>query len=100
MRIIHSSPGLEDLWQLHFSVLSGQEYTAPGLFIANGVDEQPSTMPIAPIPLPQPTDNPPPPPVHNGPAHWIKVSAQADGTFTVTNSRNGFSKVYRRGPMQ
>ena len=27
MRILHSSPGLEDLWQLHFSQLSGQEYT-------------------------------------------------------------------------
>jgi hypothetical protein len=29
------------------------------------------------------------------PAYWIKVSAQADGTFTVTNARNGFSKTYR-----
>ena len=28
-------------------------------------------------------------------AYWIKVSAQEDGTFTVTNARNGFSKVYR-----
>ena len=25
MRILHSAPGLEDLWQIHFSVLSGQE---------------------------------------------------------------------------
>ena len=96
MKIIHTSPGLEDLWQMHFSGLSGQEYTVPGVFIANGVDEQPSTMPIAPIPLPQPTDNAPPPPAHNGLAYWIKVSAQEDGTFTVTNSRNGFSKTYRR----
>ena len=95
MKVIHSSPGLEDLWQMHFSVLSGQEYTVPGLFIANGVDEQPTTMPIAPVPLPQSTDAPPPP-MHNGSAYWIKVSAQADGTFTVTNSRNGFSKIYQR----
>ena len=29
------------------------------------------------------------------PAYWIKVSAQQDGTFTVTNARNGFSKTYR-----
>ena len=94
MKIVHSSPGLQDLWQLHFSVLSGQEYTVPGLFIANGVDEQPAAIPIAPAPLPQPTDNAPPPPAHNGPAYWIKVSAQEDGTFTVTNSRNGFSKKY------
>jgi beta-lactamase superfamily II metal-dependent hydrolase len=28
------------------------------------------------------------------PAYWIKVSARTDGTFTITNSRNGFSKTY------
>ena len=27
MKILHTSPGLEDLWQLHVSMLSGQEYT-------------------------------------------------------------------------
>jgi len=96
MKIIHSSPGLENLWQIHFSVLSGQEYTVPGLFIANGFDDQPGTMPIAPIPLPQPADKAPPPPAHNGQAYWIKVSAQEDGTFAVTNARNGFSKTYQR----
>ncbi len=47
MNVLFSSPGLEDLWQIHFSLLSGQEYTVPGLFIANGVDEQPAAMPIA-----------------------------------------------------
>ena len=35
-----------------------------------------------------------PPPVHNGAAYWIKLSAQPDGTFTVTNPRNNFSKTY------
>ena len=30
------------------------------------------------------------------PAYWIKVSAQSDGTFTVTNSRTGFSKTYTK----
>jgi hypothetical protein len=29
-----------------------------------------------------------------GPANWIKVSARADGSFTITNSRTGFSKSY------
>src|SRR5262249_13261043 len=82
MKVLHSSPGLEDLWQMHFSVLSGQEYTAPGMFIANGFDEQLSAMPIAPVPLPQAGANAPPPPAHNGPAYWIRVSAQEDGTFT------------------
>ena len=35
MLSIHTSPGFEDLWQMHFSLLSGQEYTQPGMFIAN-----------------------------------------------------------------
>jgi beta-lactamase superfamily II metal-dependent hydrolase len=30
------------------------------------------------------------------PAYYIKVSVQADGTFTVTNTRNGFSKTYAK----
>ena len=33
---------------------------------------------------------------HTGPAHWIKVSASADGSFTVTNSRNNFSRTTRQ----
>ena len=94
MKTLHSSPGLEDLWQMHFSELSGQEYTVPGVFIANGVDDQPGAMPIAPVPLPDPGPNTPPAPVHNGRAYWVKVSAREDGTFTVTNARNGFSKEY------
>ena len=97
MKTVHSSPGLEDLWQLHFSLLSGQEYTVPGMFIANLIDEQQPAMPLAPMPPPQPGPGAPPAPVHNGAAYWIKVSAQADGTFTVTNSRNGFSKTYKAG---
>jgi competence protein ComEC len=32
---------------------------------------------------------------HTGAASLIKVSAQADGTFTVTNTRNGFSRTYK-----
>ena len=39
MQTVHSSPGLEDLWQMHFSLLSGQEYTEPGMFIANTTDD-------------------------------------------------------------
>jgi len=94
MTVVHSSPGLEDLWQLHFSLLSGQEYTVPGMFIANGVDDQQAAMPIGPMPAPAPGPGAPPPPVHNGPSHWIKVTAREDGSFTVSNSRNGFSKTY------
>jgi hypothetical protein len=96
MKILHTAPGLEDVWQLHFSLLSGQEYTVPGMFIANP-DQQP-TVPVAAQPPPQPgASAPAPAPVHDGTAYWIKVAAQADGTFTVTNNRNGFSKTYRTG---
>jgi beta-lactamase superfamily II metal-dependent hydrolase len=92
MRVLHASPGLEDFWQIHFSLLSGQEYTQPGLFIANLVDEQPEAMPVAPY-MP-PAQNAPPAPLHNGQSYWFKVQAKEDGSFTVTNQRNGFSKVY------
>jgi competence protein ComEC len=94
MKVLHSSPGLEDLWQIHFSQLSGQEYTVPGMFIANLLDEPSAAMPVAPIAAPTPGPSAPPAPVHNGPAYWIKVAAQTDGTFTVTNARNGFAKTY------
>jgi competence protein ComEC len=71
MEVLHSAPGLEDLWQLHPSQLTGQEYAVPGVFIANLEA-----------------------PIHNGPAHWLKVSALSDGSFSVTNTRNGFTKLY------
>ena len=93
MKSFYTSPRFEDLWQLHFSLLSGQEYAAPGVFTANVVDDQPAALPV--VPLPAPGANAPPPPVHNGRAYWVKVSAREDGTFTVTNSRNGFTKEYR-----
>ena len=95
METLFTSPGLEDIWQLHFSQLSGQEYTVPGRFIANMVDDQPDSMPLKPIDAPPPGPGSPPPPAHNGQAFWIKASAQMDGTFTVTNPRNGFSKTYK-----
>jgi len=94
MKVLFSSPGLEDLWQIHFWQLSGQEYTVPGMFIANLLDQPSAAMPVAPIAAPTPGPNTPPPPAHNGPAYWIKLSAKPDGSFTVTNARNGFTKTY------
>ena len=94
MKVLFTAPRLEDIWQLHFSQLSGQEYTVPGMFIANVVDDQPAALPIAPMPPPARGAQVTPAPVHNGAAHWIKISAQQDGSFTVTNARNGFSKTY------
>ena len=95
MKTVHASPGLEDLWQLHSSLLSGQEYTVPGMFIANSIDDPQPAMLIAPTPAPQPGPGAPPAPAHNGTAYWIKLSAEQNGAFTVTNARNGFSKMYR-----
>jgi hypothetical protein len=67
----------------------------PSIFIANMQDDPLSAMPLAPVAAPKPGPGVPPPPQHNGPAYWIKVSAQTDGTFTVTNTRNSFSKTYK-----
>jgi beta-lactamase superfamily II metal-dependent hydrolase len=94
MKILFSAPRLEDIWQLHFSLLGGQEHTVPGMFIANHVDDQPPAIPVAPTTAPAPGAGAPAPPAHNGPAYWIKVSAREDGSFTVTNARNGFTKNY------
>ena len=88
------APGVfhvEDLWQIHFALLSGQEYTVPGIFIANV--EEGATVQVAPLPPAQGGAPARPAPQHNGPAYWIKVSAQTDGSFTVTNAWNGFSKT-------
>ena len=52
MKTLHLSPGLEDLWQIHFSQLSGQEYTVPGMFIANTFDDQLAAIPVAPVTVP------------------------------------------------
>jgi competence protein ComEC len=65
---VMASPGLEDLWQLHFALAGGKETNVPDTFIAN-VDA-------------------------NDQGKHLKVSALADGSFTVTNPRNKFSKTY------
>jgi competence protein ComEC len=97
MKIFFTSPGVEDVWQIHFSQLSGQENTVPGMFIANLIDQPQQAMPVAPLPAPPPPlpgQQAPPAPEHNGKAYYVKISAQPDGVFTVTNMRNGFSKTY------
>jgi competence protein ComEC len=74
-QIVHDSPGLEDLWQLHFSVQGGKEHNSPEQFIANvGGDSVGG----------------------NDQGHYIKVTAEPDATFTVLNSRNNFSKAYKK----
>lgn len=66
--VLKASAGLEDLWQLHTS-LAARGANSPEQLIAN-----------------------PEPPGCQG--QWIQVTARPDGSFTVTNHRNGFSKNY------
>jgi competence protein ComEC len=66
-QVVRSSPGLEDLWQLHLAVGGGPDHNVAEAFIAN-MDETTS--------------------------HGIRISASSDGSFTVTNGRNGHSKTY------
>ena len=66
--VLHGTPGLEDIWQLHFSVTGGKEHNAADPFIAN-LEEQ-------------------------GQGNYLKVAASEDGSFTVFNPRNKYSKTY------
>lgn len=107
MKVLHTSPGLEDIWQLHWAYAAGLDYNSPGIFIANM--EEPATVanvltnPPPTFGQPRPAGAPAPARggggrghQHTGPAFLIKVSAQQDGTFTVTNTRNEFSKTYAK----
>ncbi len=67
---IRQSPGLQDLWQLHYSNAGGPEHNVDATFIAN-----PAGTPDG--------------------GHSIDVTAHPDGSFTVRNGRNGFTKTYR-----
>ena len=96
MKIFFAAPRIEDVWQVHFSLLGGQEYAVPGMFIANVFDQQPEALPVAPFTPPPAGQQPPPPPEHNGKAYYFKISAQRDGTFTLTNTRNAFTKTYHQ----
>jgi len=69
-KTLRASPGLQDVWQLHYASAAGQEFNAAEDFLANMKQQDCQ-------------------------GNWIKVSARRDGSFTVTNSRNNFSKTYR-----
>ncbi len=61
-------PGLEDLWQLHFAMAGGKEGNSPDTFLAN-IEARCE-------------------------GKYLKVSAREDGSFTVYNSRNKYTKTY------
>jgi beta-lactamase superfamily II metal-dependent hydrolase len=103
MRTLFTSPGLEDVWQLHWAYAAGLELNAPSLFIAN-VEEPAAIAAVLQNPPPAPGTAPQSPSAggrpgggrggHTGPAFLIQVSARDDGSFTVTNTRNNFTKTY------
>jgi beta-lactamase superfamily II metal-dependent hydrolase len=66
---VESSPGLEDYWQLHYLTAGGEKANVAADYIANIVGSPDGK--------------------------WIEVSAERDGTFTVTNARNNFTKTYK-----
>lgn len=69
---LRATPGLEDIWQEHYSARGTKDTNPPPGFIAN-LEESPD------------------------PFAMIKITVQPDGSYTVTNSRNGFSKTYKAG---
>lgn len=66
--VLRAAPGLQDIWQLHQSLNAGKDANPPDNVVANL----------------EPADS----------FKWIRISVAKDGTFTVTNTRNGFSKHY------
>ena len=66
--VIRKSPGLEDLWQLHFSDEGGAAHNVAAEFIAN--PEGPDA------------------------ANYLKLTVQRNGSFEVFNSRTGNTKEY------
>lgn len=69
-KIVHESPGLEGLWQLHYAAESDKDHNVDPDHIAN-VKE-------------------------NCEGKGLKVEAQADGSFTLTNTRTGVEKTYAK----
>jgi competence protein ComEC len=66
--VIEKSPGLEDLWQLHYSDEGGDAHNVAAPFLANL--QGPDT------------------------GNYLKVTASQDGSFAVLNSRTGETKRY------
>ena len=66
---VMSSPGIEDYWQAHYLTAGGDKANAPLDYIAN-IQGSPD-------------------------GKWIKISAEQNGAFTVTNARNNFTKTYK-----
>lgn len=66
-QIIHDSPGLAGFWQLHYAVDAGKDHNVKEDYIAN---------------------------VNDADGYFLEVTAEPDGSFTVLNSRTGYSRKY------
>jgi competence protein ComEC len=66
-QIIHDSPGLAGFWQLHYAVEAGKDHNVKDDYIAN---------------------------VDDADGNFIEATAEPDGSFTVLNSRNGYTRKY------
>ncbi|MEZ5294680.1 MAG: hypothetical protein R2745_26615, partial [Vicinamibacterales bacterium] len=90
-RTLETSPGFEDVWQLHWSYPAGVEHNAPGVRIANlDAPEQIAAIVAGAAAPPAGAGGQ----ADHVPAHYLKVSAREDGSFSVSNSRNGYTKQY------
>jgi beta-lactamase superfamily II metal-dependent hydrolase len=69
--ILRQAPGLQDIWESHYSIAGGDALNPAPDFIAN-LDGDPA----------------------NDKHHLLQISARADGGFTITNRRNGFTRNY------
>jgi beta-lactamase superfamily II metal-dependent hydrolase len=74
-RVVKNSPRLEDFWQMHYQTGGGKEHNVPEQFIANLKAE-------------------------GCQGNSIRLSANKDGSFAVTNTRNGHSKKYAASSSQ
>ncbi len=92
MMTMRTSPGLEDIWQLHWSYTAGIEQNSAGVFDANL--EDPAAIAAALTGPPRGGGGRGAAAAAHTPAYWIKVTARPDGSFTVSNSRNNFTKTY------
>jgi beta-lactamase superfamily II metal-dependent hydrolase len=70
MDIVKRAPGLEDLWQLHLSLVTERERNTREDHIANFEEESACA------------------------GHYLKASVAPDGRYTITNTRNKVSKAY------
>jgi beta-lactamase superfamily II metal-dependent hydrolase len=68
LKTIRSAPGLEALWQLHYSNEGGVENNTAEELVAN--------------------------PKGPDAGHYLELTAGKDGSFDVTNSRNGLTRHY------